>query len=139
MGCSRWSLMGLWYNLLSVEMPVRRHPEDELFGGFCRKTLEERALDRPTRTKSCFCSSPSEERVRSDWPTRQNSYPLPEKLLVFFYPKLSHKRKNKQKQPTNSWFSRDVTKILKSKPGGLQKSYLHLRKDYLKIYSCTIP
>ena len=40
---------------------------------------------------------------------------------------------------TNSWFSRDVTKILKSKPGGLQKFYLHLRKDYLKIYSCTIP
>ena len=39
----------------------------------------------------------------------------------------------------NSWFSRDVTKILKSKPGGLQKFYLHLRKDYLKIYSCTIP
>ena len=38
-----------------------------------------------------------------------------------------------------SWFSRDVTKILKSKPGGLQKFYLHLRKDYLKIYSCTIP
>ena len=40
---------------------------------------------------------------------------------------------------SNSWFSRDVTKILKSKPGGLQKFYLHLRKDYLKIYSCTIP
>ena len=39
----------------------------------------------------------------------------------------------------NYWFSRDVTKILKSKPGGLQKFYLHLRKDYLKIYSCTIP
>ena len=39
----------------------------------------------------------------------------------------------------NSWFSRDVTKILKSKPGGLQKFYLHLWKDYLKIYSCTIP
>ena len=38
-----------------------------------------------------------------------------------------------------SWFSRDVTKILKSKPGGLQKFYLHLRKGYLKIYSCTIP
>ena len=31
--------MGLWYNLLPVEMPVRRHPEDELFRGFCRKTL----------------------------------------------------------------------------------------------------
>ena len=60
--------MGLWYNLLPVEMPVRRHPEDELFRAFCRKTLEERALDRPTRTKSCFCSSPSEERVCSDWP-----------------------------------------------------------------------
>ena len=40
---------------------------------------------------------------------------------------------------TYSWFSRDVTKILKSKSGGLQKFYLHLRKDYLKIYSCTIP
>ena len=38
-----------------------------------------------------------------------------------------------------SWFSRDFTKILKSKPGGLQKFYLHLRKDYLKIYSYTIP
>ena len=38
-----------------------------------------------------------------------------------------------------SWFSRDVTKILKSKPGGLQKFYLNLRKGYLKIYSCTIP
>ena len=32
----------------------------------------------------------------------------------------------------NSWFSRDVTKILKSKPGGLQKFYLH-------SYSYTIP
>ena len=31
--------MGLWYNLLSVEMPVRRHPEDELLRRFCRKTL----------------------------------------------------------------------------------------------------
>ena len=39
----------------------------------------------------------------------------------------------------NSWFSRDVTKILISKPGGLLKFYLHLRKYYLKIYSCTIP
>ena len=42
------------------------------------------------------------------------------------------------RRETNSWFSRDVTKILKSKPGGLQKFYLHLRKDYLKIFSCTI-
>ena len=38
-----------------------------------------------------------------------------------------------------SWFSRDVTKILKSKPGGLQNFYLLLRKDYLKIYLFTIP
>ena len=38
-----------------------------------------------------------------------------------------------------TWFSRDITKILKSKPGGLHKFYLHLRIDYLKIYSCTIP
>ena len=43
------------------------------------------------------------------------------------------------KQEHNSWFSRDVTKILKSKPGGLRKFYLHLRKDYLKMYSRTIP
>ena len=38
-----------------------------------------------------------------------------------------------------SWFSRDVTKILKSKPAGLQNFYLLLRKDYLKIYLFTIP
>ena len=39
----------------------------------------------------------------------------------------------------NSWFARDVTKILKSKPGGLQNFYLLLMKDYLKIYLFTIP
>ena len=38
-----------------------------------------------------------------------------------------------------SWFARDVTKILKSKPGGLQNFYLLLMKDYLKIYLFTIP
>ena len=40
-----------------------------------------------------------------------------------------------------SWFSRDVTKILKSKPGGLQEFYFLLRKDidYLKIHPYTIP
>ena len=38
-----------------------------------------------------------------------------------------------------SWFARDITKILKSKPGGLQNFYLHLRKDSLKIYLFTIP
>ena len=38
------------------------------FSYFARIWTEERALDRPTRTKSCFCSSPSEERVCSDWP-----------------------------------------------------------------------
>ena len=37
----------------------------------------------------------------------------------------------------NSWFSRDVTKILKSKPGGLQNFYLHLRKYYQKVYTFT--
>ena len=31
-----------------------------------------------------------------------------------------------------SWFSRDVTKILKPKPRGLQKFCLLIRKDYLK-------
>ena len=39
----------------------------------------------------------------------------------------------------NSWFSRDVTKILKSKLGGQQNFYLLLRKDYLKIYLFPIP
>ena len=39
----------------------------------------------------------------------------------------------------SSWFARDVTKILKSKPGGLQNFYLLLMKDYLKIYLFTIP
>ena len=39
----------------------------------------------------------------------------------------------------NSWFARDVTKILKSKPGGLQNFDLLLMKDYLKIYLFTIP
>ena len=38
-----------------------------------------------------------------------------------------------------SWFARDVTKILKSKLGGLQNFYLLLMKDYLKIYPFTIP
>ena len=39
-----------------------------------------------------------------------------------------------QRAPTrDSWFSRDVTKILKSKPGVLQNVYLLLRKDYLKL------
>ena len=38
-----------------------------------------------------------------------------------------------------TWFARDVTKILKSKPGGLQNFYLLLMKDYLKIYLFTIP
>ena len=38
-----------------------------------------------------------------------------------------------------SWFSRDVTNFQCSKPGGLQKFYLHLRKDFLKIYIFTIP
>ena len=33
----------------------------------------------------------------------------------------------------------DVTKFSNSKPGGLQNFYLHLRKDYLKIYLFTIP
>ena len=39
----------------------------------------------------------------------------------------------------NSCFSHDVTKILKSKPGGLQNFYLLLRKNYLKIYLFPIP
>ena len=38
---------------------------------------------------------------------------------------------------TDSWFSRDVTNFQYSKPGGLQKFYLHLRKDYLKISLLT--
>ena len=41
--------------------------------------------------------------------------------------------------PVKSWFSRDVTNFQCSKPGGLQKFYLHLRKDFLKIYIFTIP
>ena len=46
------------------------------------------------------------------------------------------------RQITAAWetrFARDVTKILKSKPGGLQNFYLLLMKDYLKIYLSTIP
>ena len=42
-------------------------------------------------------------------------------------------------QQMYSWFAHDVTKILKSKPGGLQNFYLSLMKDYLKIYLFTIP
>ena len=36
-------------------------------------------------------------------------------------------------------FSREVTNFPYSKPGGLQKFYLHPRKDYLKIHLFTIP
>ena len=43
-------------------------------------------------------------------------------------------KENKRRANWYSWFSRDVTKILKSKSGGLQNFYLLLRKDYLKIY-----
>ena len=36
-------------------------------------------------------------------------------------------KENKRRANWYSWFSRDVTKILKSKPGGLQNFYLLLK------------
>ena len=66
-------------------------------------------------------------------------------MLIFSsYPELENDRRTAETSfffnvNFYSWFARDVTKILKSKPGGLQNFYLLLMKDYLKIYLFTIP